>query len=104
MAARGPVRLSTGVLTGLLLVRGDVELHGDVRIEGMLLVEGSLRMRDAATVDGAVQVAGDLTLSDRAALLAAPCTVARIWRDGVGARIGPVPLDAAPWALWGGLP
>ena len=104
MTTGGPLRLTTGAFAGLLLVQGDLELDGDVRVSGVLLVEGDLRIRGSARVDGAVQVEGDLTLHDAASLVGDACTVAGAWQDGVADQVGPVLLETGAWALWGGIP
>ncbi|NNF37638.1 MAG: hypothetical protein HKN71_03155 [Gemmatimonadetes bacterium] len=104
MTVAGPLRLATGSISGLLLVRGDLELDGDVHVRGVLLVEGDLRILGSARVEGAVQVQGDLALEHTASLVGDACTVASTWHGGVADRVGPVLLEPAPWALWGGTP
>lgn len=58
--------LNAGVLRGLVLTPGDLELLGDVVVTGLLLVGGELRMTGDARVLGAVRVGGNLTVEPTA--------------------------------------
>lgn len=59
-------RLDTGVLRGLLVAPGDLELGGDVTVLGLVLVGGDVRMSGDVRVMGAMRVRGRVTLEHRA--------------------------------------
>lgn len=55
-------RVDTGVLRGLVVVAGDLELGGDVVVVGLLLVGGDLRLSGNARIAGALRVGGGITV------------------------------------------
>ena len=99
--APGPLTLSGGVFSGVLLVRGNLTLTDSARVAGLILVEGSLTLRNSARIDGAVRVLHDVIIDPTGSIHGDPCLVSRLWASGLGERLGTVPLDRRPWALWG---
>lgn len=102
--ADGPLTLSGGSYRGVFLVRGHLTLTDSAVVHGTLFVEGDLMLRTGARVSGAVQVLGDLVMDPDANLHGDPCGVTAQWFSGLDDRLGPVVLDARPWALWQRLP
>lgn len=99
--ATGPLTLSGGGYSGLLLVRGDVTLADSAEWRGMILAEGSLTLLGSARITGAVQVLGDVLIGSSGGIYGDPCVVAGLWAGGLADRLGPVALDRRSWALWG---
>ena len=99
--ASGPLTISGGRHSGLLLVRGNLTLADSAEWRGVVFVEGSLTVLGGARIEGAVRVLQDVVLSSSGRIYGDPCRVAGLWANGLAERLGPVALDRRSWALWG---
>ncbi len=101
VAASGPLTISGGVHSGVLLVRGDVTLTDSAEWRGVILAEGSLTLLGSARIAGAVQALRDVVIASSRGIHGDPCLVAGLWAGGLAEKLGAVALDRRSWALWG---
>ncbi len=103
-SSAGSLTIAGGHHRGLHVVLGDLVVTDGATLVGTVLVGGTLTLRAGARVFGSVEVVGDLNIEAGASLVGDPCTIAALWADGLRERLGPVFLEASPWAAWEALP
>jgi hypothetical protein len=92
----GGSQLVDGMYSGILWVRGSLELSGNSYFAGVMLVEGSLLLVDQARVDGVVLAESEVVLSDRAEINYSSCAL----RVAFGSNpVVPRPVSGGWWRL-----
>lgn len=93
----GSLEVVGGVGQGLLMVRGDLVLSGDVRFRGLVLVGGRLTVADSGRIEGLVRAAGGIRVSAGARVEGSACAAVLALDAARGALGMSVYPEGGPW-------